>query len=112
MAYTTNHPSTESLRRELLRNDRLRWMCGLDPAKTAKDAAPAPWLYTRFLKKLIGHQDQSSRRLWRGRARETSLLFWRRLCARRWGACLTARTEASRHAESYVRVLSHNLMIL
>ena len=52
------HPSIESLRRELLRNDRLRWMCGFDPVKTAKDAAPAPWVYTRFLKKLISHQDQ------------------------------------------------------
>ncbi|MCD6417079.1 MAG: transposase [Planctomycetes bacterium] len=31
---------------------------------------------------------------------------------RRLGACLTARNEVSRHGESYVRVLTHNLMIL
>jgi transposase len=31
---------------------------------------------------------------------------------RRLGACLSARTDTSRQAESYARVLTHNLMIL
>ncbi len=40
------HPSIESLRRELLRNGQLRQMCGID-----KEVAPS-WVYSRFLKKL------------------------------------------------------------
>ena len=50
------HPSIESLRRELLRNAQLRQLCGFDPLKPAEDAVPPPWAYTRFLKKLLRHQ--------------------------------------------------------
>jgi len=50
------HACIESLRRELLRNDRLRWMCGFDPLKKATEAVPPPWVYTRFLRKLMAHQ--------------------------------------------------------
>lgn len=52
------HPSIESLRRELLRNAQLRHLCGFDPVRTAEDAVPPAWVYTRFLKKLIAHQDR------------------------------------------------------
>lgn len=45
------HPSIESLRRELSRNGQLRFMCGLD-----KDVPPA-WVYSRFLKKLLGRPE-------------------------------------------------------
>ena len=41
------HNSVESLRRELKRNDRLRWLCGFDVAKGEK-AVPPAWVYTRF----------------------------------------------------------------
>ncbi|MFZ5633769.1 MAG: transposase [Bacillota bacterium] len=41
------HPSVESLRRELLRNGQLRQMCGID-----KEVVPS-WVYSRFLKKLF-----------------------------------------------------------
>jgi len=41
------HNSVESLRRELKRNDRLRWLCGFDIAK-GENAAPPSWVYTRF----------------------------------------------------------------
>jgi len=51
------HRSVESLRRELLRNDRLRWMCGFDSLKGAEDAVGPAWVYTRFLKKLMRHQE-------------------------------------------------------
>ena len=40
------HCSIESLRRELSRNGQLRFMCGLSEV-------PPPWVYTRFLKKLL-----------------------------------------------------------
>jgi hypothetical protein len=50
------HPSIESLRRELLRNDRLRWMCGFDPLKEAEQVVPTPSAYSHFLGKLIEHQ--------------------------------------------------------
>ena len=46
------HPSVESLRRELLRNGQLRNLCGFDPAK-GQAAVPPPWAYTRFLKLLF-----------------------------------------------------------
>lgn len=52
------HPSIESLRRELLRNDRLRWICGFDPVLRAEDAVPGPHNYTRFLSKLMRHQQE------------------------------------------------------
>ncbi len=41
------HNSVESLRRELKRNDRLRWLCGFDIAK-GENAVPPSWVYTRF----------------------------------------------------------------
>lgn len=40
------HPSVESLIRELKRNAQLRAMCGLDKV-------PTPWAFSRFLKKLL-----------------------------------------------------------
>lgn len=52
------HPSVEALRRELLRNAQLRWMCGFDPVKEAAVAVPNSHNYSRFLGKLMEHQDQ------------------------------------------------------
>ncbi|MFP4028631.1 MAG: transposase [Candidatus Brocadiia bacterium] len=52
------HPSVQSLRRELLRNDRLRWMCGFDPVMEAAEAVGGPDNYSRFLKNLMAHQGQ------------------------------------------------------
>lgn len=46
------HPSIESLRRELLRNNQLRRMCGFN-----EDKMPSPWAYSRFLVNLFAHQD-------------------------------------------------------
>jgi len=42
------HPTTESLRRELSRNGQLRCMCGFKNSKV-----PPEWAYTRFLKNLF-----------------------------------------------------------
>ncbi len=50
------HPTIESLRRELRRNAELRQLCGFDVFEGAK-AVPPPWVYTRLLKKLLSHQD-------------------------------------------------------
>lgn len=50
------HESIESLRRELARNAQLRLLCGFDPLGGA-DAVPPPWAYSRFLKRLFGHQE-------------------------------------------------------
>ncbi len=50
------HPSTESLRRELGRNAQLRLVCGFDPLAGA-EAVPPPWVYSRFLKSLFRHQE-------------------------------------------------------
>ena len=50
------HPSIESLRRELRRNAELRQVCGFDVFGGA-NAVPPPWVYTRFLKKLLRHLD-------------------------------------------------------
>ena len=49
------HPSIESLRRELKRNAQLRQLCGFDPARGEK-AVPPAWVYSRFLKKLMARQ--------------------------------------------------------
>ena len=46
------HNSVESLRRELKRNDRLRWLCGFDIAK-GENAVPPSWVYTRFFRLLF-----------------------------------------------------------
>lgn len=42
------HPSVESLRRELSRNGQLRWVCDLA-------GTPPSWAFTRFLKSLAAH---------------------------------------------------------
>ena len=44
------HSSVESLRRELLRNGQLRWLCGVGKVT-------APWVYTRFLGSVLRHGD-------------------------------------------------------
>lgn len=44
------HESVEKLRRELMRNGQLREMCGFD------NQVPPSWVYTRFLKSLMGHE--------------------------------------------------------
>lgn len=51
------HPSIESLRRELLRNAQLRQLCGFDILQGAR-AVPLAWAYTRFLRKLQGRLEQ------------------------------------------------------
>jgi len=50
------HPSIESLRRELMRNAQLRQLCGFDLLKGIK-AVPSSNAYTNFLKLLIKHAD-------------------------------------------------------
>ncbi len=52
------HNSIESLRRELLRNDRLRYICGFNPIIPAEVVVPKSYNYTRFLKKLLKHEDE------------------------------------------------------
>jgi Transposase DDE domain/Transposase domain (DUF772) len=49
------HPSIESLRRELQRNPLLREMCGFDPLKGAS-AIPSSMAYSRFIAMLIDNQ--------------------------------------------------------
>jgi len=51
------HPSVESLRRELSRNGQLRDLCGFDPVRTAA-AVPPAWVYTRFFRRLGAHADE------------------------------------------------------
>lgn len=55
-AIVYQHPSIESLRRELLRNGELRQACGFDPALKEK-AAPSKDAYSAMLKKLIRKQE-------------------------------------------------------
>jgi len=50
------HPSIESLRRELSRNAQLRQICGFDLARGSKQVAPS-WVYTRFLNSLLEHHE-------------------------------------------------------
>jgi len=47
------HPSVESLRRELSRNSQLRRLCGF-----AEDKVPTAAVYSRFMLKLFSHQEQ------------------------------------------------------
>ena len=54
------HPSVESLRRELLRNAQLRALCGFDVCR-GEDAVPPSWAYTRFLKRVMAHQEEIDR---------------------------------------------------
>lgn len=51
-----DHKSIESLRRELMRNPQLCWLCGF--SMTKKKRVPPAWVYTRFLKKLIKHEEE------------------------------------------------------
>lgn len=46
------HPSIESLRRELRRNAQLRELCGFDPW-LGERAVPPAYVYTRFCRKLM-----------------------------------------------------------
>jgi len=46
------HPSIESLRRELSRNGQLRYMCGLHKGKV-----PDAYVYSRFFKKLLDKEE-------------------------------------------------------
>jgi len=50
------HESIESLRREMSRNTRLLWLCGFELTRD-KEVVPPAWVYTRFLKKLMEHQE-------------------------------------------------------
>ena len=50
------HPSIESLRRELMRNAQLRQLCGFNLFKGIK-AVPSQNAYTNFLKLLVKHSD-------------------------------------------------------
>lgn len=54
------HKSIESLRRELKRNTRLCWLCGFELTKD-KEIVPPAWVYTRFLKKVMGLQEEIER---------------------------------------------------
>ncbi len=49
------HPSIESLRRELMRNETLLAVCGFDVLKVIQ-AVPTAAAYSRFLKRLIQHE--------------------------------------------------------
>jgi hypothetical protein len=51
------HPSIDSLRRELLRNGELRERCGFDPRR-GSGAVPPSWVYTRFLKLLFKYKEE------------------------------------------------------
>jgi len=51
------HPSIESLRRELGRNAPLRQLCGFDPLK-GLSAVPTPRAYTTFLANLMAHPEE------------------------------------------------------
>lgn len=51
------HPSIESLRRELSRNAQLREICGFDPCLGIQ-AVPPAHVYSRFLRKLIQSTDE------------------------------------------------------
>jgi len=59
------HISVESLRRELSRNGQLRFMCGFHTVNTKKyrnkkkaEIVPPAWVFTRFLKKLLEHEEE------------------------------------------------------
>jgi hypothetical protein len=54
------HVSVQSLRRELLRNSQLRQVCGFEVEKGA-EAVPGSWVYSRFLRTLMNHQEEIDR---------------------------------------------------
>ena len=51
------HISVESLRRELKRNGQLRQLCGFEVERGA-EAVPPSWVYSRFLRTLMKHQEE------------------------------------------------------
>jgi len=51
------HPSIESLRRELLRNGQLREICGFDLC-LGERAVPPAYVYSRFCRKLMSYADE------------------------------------------------------
>ena len=51
------HKSVESLRRELKRNGQLRELCGFEVEKGIR-GVPGSWVYSRFLRKLIKHEEE------------------------------------------------------
>jgi hypothetical protein len=51
------HKTTESLRRELMKNEQLRQICGFDITLGA-EGVPLSSAYTRFLKNLMKHQKE------------------------------------------------------
>jgi len=51
------HVSVEALRRELKRNGQLRQVCGFEVARGG-DAVPGSWVYSRFLRTLMKHQEE------------------------------------------------------
>jgi transposase len=51
------HQSVQSLRRELRRNGQLRELCGFEVEKGLK-AVPGSWVYSRFLKNLMKHEEE------------------------------------------------------
>jgi hypothetical protein len=53
------HPSVESLRRELSRNPSLRQACGFDPLK-GMDAVPTPWAYSHFLQSRLAYKNRTA----------------------------------------------------
>ncbi len=54
-AIVFGHGSLASLSRELARNGQLRDLCGFDPVRGDR-AIPPPWVWTRFIAKLLRHQ--------------------------------------------------------
>ncbi len=54
------HPSIESLRRELLRNAQLRDICGFDPC-LGERAVPPAHVYSRFCRKLMRHAGEGEK---------------------------------------------------
>ncbi len=51
------HQSVQSLRRELERNGQLRDLCGFD-AEKGINAVPGSWVYSRFLRNLMKHEEE------------------------------------------------------
>jgi len=54
-AIVFGHGSLASLSRELARNGQLRDLCGFDPLRGDR-AVPPPWVWTRFIVRLLEHQ--------------------------------------------------------
>jgi transposase len=50
------HPTVEALLRELRRNAQLRQVCGFEVAKGLK-VVPNSWAFSRFLSRVMAHQD-------------------------------------------------------